>query len=203
MAEARSDGADAPAPGERQPTDEEALAAHLCGDQTMMAELVRRYERPLYAFLCRMTGRPAEAADLFQETFLRAVEHADHFAGRSRFKTWLYSIAVNLCRAQGRRAGRGLEVTGQDDVPPPANGSPGPDGLTEQEEIGRRIAEAVARLPEPQQEVFILRAYEDMDYHEIAASLGRPIGTVKSQMRLALGKMRVLLHDLGQAYGVA
>jgi len=203
MVEARSDGAGAAAPGKRQPTDEEALAAYRLGDQTMMAELIRRYERPLYAFLSRLTGRPDEAADLFQETFLRAVAHADSFAGRSRFKTWLYSIAVNCCRAQGRRAGRGLEVTGREDVQPPANGSPGPDGLTEQEEVGRRIAEAVSRLPEPQKEVFLLRAYEEMDYHEIASSLGRPVGTVKSQMRLALGKMRGFLHDLGQVYGLA
>lgn len=200
MAEALPGGTGAQVPGPATWTDEQALAAFLRGDETMASELVRRYEGPLYAFLCRLTGRPADAADLFQETFLRVVERADSFAGRSRFKTWLYGIALNAWRSGGRRR---REATIPGDAPPPVNGAPGPNGLAEREEIGVRIAEAVAQLPEPQREVFIMKVYDHMNYGEIAEALGEPLGTVKSRMRMALGKVRVVLRDLAEAYGLA
>jgi RNA polymerase sigma-70 factor, ECF subfamily len=189
-------------PREPAPTDEEALAAYLRGDAAMVSELVRRYERPLYAFLCRLTGRPADAADLFQETFLKVVQNAGSFAGRSQFKTWLYAIALNAYRSRARRATRRdvpLESVDLPMTPLIAR----PDGVAEQAEVGGRIADAVAGLPSEQREVFLMKVYDDMNYREIAEALGRPLGTVKSQMRLALVKMRVVLHDLGQAYGVS
>jgi RNA polymerase sigma-70 factor (ECF subfamily) len=73
----------------------------------------------------------------------------------------------------------------------------------ERTELGERVAQAVATLPPGQHEVFILRVYEEMDYRQIAEALGRPLGTVKSQMRLALGKMRMALQEIGRAYGAA
>ena len=56
-------------------SDEELLSAFLSGDRDMFAHLVQRYEGPLYGFICRLTGRPGDAADLFQETFLRVFQH--------------------------------------------------------------------------------------------------------------------------------
>jgi len=189
-------------PGTPAPTDEDALAAYLRGDAAMAGELVRRYERPLYGFLYRLTGRPADAADLFQETFLRVVQHAGSFAGRSRFKTWLYAIALNAYRSRGRSASRREQPL--DAADPPAAARPAaPDRQAEQAEVGGRIADAVSRLPDRQREVFLMKAYDDMNYREIAEALDRPIGTVKSEMRLALAKMRVVLRDLAEAYEVS
>jgi len=167
----------------------------------MFAELVRRYELPLHAFICRLTGQPGEAPDLFQETFLRVFEHAASFRGRSSFKTWLYAIAANVCRSR-LRSSRRRQTLPQTDVLEQVDTTRGPNGAAEAAEIGRRIGEAVGALPVEQREVFVLRIYDEMTYREIAEALDRPLGTVKSQMRAALGKLRAALRALAEAYGV-
>ena len=182
-------------------SDEELLSAFMRGEREMFAELVYRYEAPLYGFICRLTGSPDRAPDLFQETFMRAFEGAGTFSGASSFRTWLYAIAANVCRSQGRKERRAkhadIEVS-----PEPANGSPGPDGAADSREIGHRIAQAVGELPDEQREVFILKVYQDMTYPEVAEAVARPIGTVKSQMRLAVAKLRAELRGLAEAHGV-
>jgi len=184
--------------------DEEILSTFLKGDETMFAELVRRYEKPLYAFLCRMTGDPADAPDLFQETFVRVYRSAGSFRRDSRFKTWLYAIASNLCRSRLRK-GRGEETlsldTGDFAWELASADAPGQSGL-ESEEIGRHVAAAVKELPGEQREVFLLRVYDEMSYAEIATTLGRPLGTVKTQMRIAVQRLRGRLHGIAQAYGM-
>jgi RNA polymerase sigma-70 factor (ECF subfamily) len=185
-----------------QTPDESLLSGFLSGDERMFTELVRRYEQPLYRFICRLTGDPAESADLFQETFVRVYQRAGTFRGASPFRTWVYAIAVNLCRARQRQKQRwasGLEVTAHD----PPNGSPGPRQIAESMEIGDRIAAAVAMLPDEQRAVFVLKVYEEMTFQSIAELLERPVGTVKSQMRLALGRLRGELRDLAEAYDVS
>jgi len=180
------------------PSDEQALAAFLRGESEMFAELVRRYEQPLHAFICRLTGEASEAPDLFQETFVRVFQHAASFRGTSRFKTWLYAIAANVCRSRFRAAApRPAELAD------PPDRAPGPNGAAVSHEVGERIALAVQGLPLEQREVFVLKAYDEMSYPDIARALGRPLGTVKSQMRLALVKLRTALHDLAEAYGHA
>jgi len=185
----------------RAPSDEQLLAAWLRGNDAMFAELVRRYEQPLHAFICRLTGEPGVAPDLFQETFLRAFKHARTFRGGSRVKTWLYAIAANVCRTHVGKARRAPAPAG--DGAERLDPAPGPNGAAQAAEVGRRIGQAVATLPVEQREVFVLRAYDELSYSEIARVLGRPLGTVKSQMRLALGKLRTELHEIAQAYELA
>jgi RNA polymerase sigma-70 factor (ECF subfamily) len=218
------------------PSDEQLLAAFVRGDSAMFAELVRRYEQPLHAFICRLSGRPGDAPDVFQETFVRAFQHAASFRGESSVKTWLYAIAANVCRSRHRAAAAGArpsppgrgEGEGAEDGAPLHPGGPhptlsrrergearegargeasdpaaGPDGAAEAAELGHRIAAAVGVLPAEQREVFVLKAYEELSYPQIAEALGRPLGTVKSQMRLALGKLRTDLHQIAQDYGLA
>jgi len=181
------------------PSDEWLLAAFLRGEEAMFAELVHRYEQPLHAYLCRLTGQPAEAPDLFQETFVRVFQHAASFQGRSRFKTWLYAIATNVCRSRLRRPAP--PEAAADDEPP--DRAPGPNGAAASHEVGQRIAQAVSGLPVEQREVFLLKAYDALSYPEIARALGRPLGTVKSQMRLALVKLRADLSGIARDYGIS
>lgn len=185
----------------RQPSDESLLAAYLGGDEAMFGQLVHRYERPLHAFICRLTGEPRVAADLFQETFVRVVAHAGRFEGRSRFKTWLYAIAANLCRSHIRKK-KHREVPLSADAPDPIDGGLSPNGAARGHEIGERIAAAVATLPDTQREVFVLKVYQELKYEQIAGILGRPLGTVKTQMRAALQKLRRELRGIAEAYGV-
>jgi RNA polymerase sigma-70 factor (ECF subfamily) len=185
-------GCGGPPPGR---PDEGLLAGFVEGNDAMFAELVRRYERPLYGLIARFSGAQSEAADLFQETFIRVFQHAESFGGRSRFRTWLYAIALNVCRGYGRKRKHLAEELPDCDTMP-QTGRPGPDGVAADHETGERIAAAVSRLPAEQREVFVLRAYEDLTYDEIARVVERPIGTVKSQMRLALRKLRAALRGL-------
>jgi len=185
--------------GETNVRDEELLSAFLNGEEAMFSELVHRHEEPLYSFICRLSGRPSDAADLFQETFVRVFEKAESFRGASSFKTWLYSIAANVCRSHGRKAAREVPAATGGHAEH-ANGSPGPDAAAASREVGTLIADAVGELPHEQREVFILKVYHDMTYPEIAEATRRPLGTVKSQMRLALRKLREKLRALADAY---
>jgi RNA polymerase sigma-70 factor (ECF subfamily) len=188
----QSSGQAAPPP---KPSDERLLAGFIAGDCTMFAELVRRYERPLYGLIVRFSGAESDAPDLFQETFLRVFQHAESFGGRSAFRTWLYAIALNVCRGHGRKRRHVAEELPDGDALPQVD-RPGPDGVAADREIGARIAAAVGRLPAEQREVFVLRAYEELTYDEIARVTDRPVGTVKSQMRLAVRKLRGALRGL-------
>jgi len=185
-----------------QMSDEQMLHAFVGGRRDMFPELVRRYEQPLYAFICRVKGRSDGADDVFQETFLRVYRSGDSFAGRSSFRTWLYAIAANVCRSHGRKASVRPQPGPLPDCDPPDK-SHSPGTAVESGEIAQRIAEAVTELPIVQREVFIMREYEGMTYAEVAQTLDRPLGTVKSQMRLALQKMRTHLHALAEAHGIA
>src|SRR5574342_1427852 len=83
-------------------TDEELMAAVAGGDDAALAELLGRWHRPLFQFIDRQTnGRDVE--DLYQETWLRVVRAAGRFDPRRRFSTWLFQIALNLCRDWHRR----------------------------------------------------------------------------------------------------
>ena len=176
-------------------SDEQLLAGFVAGDHAMLTDLVQRYERPLYGLIARYTGAGDEAEDLFQETFLRVFQHADGFGGRSSVRTWLYSIALNVCRGYGRGQ-HPAPAELPDDAAAAQVDRPGPDELAAGHEIGERIAAAVRRLPPEQCEVFVLRVYEDLKYDEIAQVVGRPVATVKSQMRLAVQKLRKTLRKL-------
>jgi len=187
------------APSEVEGPDEDLFRRFIEGDKAMFEPLVRRYEDPLFAFLYRMTGNAADAEDAFQETFLRAFHRRESFAGRGKLKSWLYAIAVNVVRSRFRASARAPRTIGlgsaEGDTPrePTAPDAP-PNGKLESAEDAERIGGAVARLPADQREVLLLRIYQDLSFPEIAAALDRPVGTVKSQMRYALKRLRGALQ---------
>ena len=141
-------------------TDEELIGHVAHGDELALGELLRRYERPLSHFIYRYTaGRDVE--DLYQETWLRVVRSATRFDRQRRFSTWLFQIAVNLCRDWHRRS------------PPEA---PALDEAVAPPELGRVEAgldavRLLALLPEPQREVLILRYFHDLTEDETARLL--------------------------------
>jgi RNA polymerase sigma-70 factor (ECF subfamily) len=160
-------------------TDEELIAAVAGGDGRALEELSRRYERPLFHFIHRHTGG-RDVEDLYQETWLRAVRAARRFDARRRFSTWLFQIAVNLCRDWHRR-------------PPPepldparADALAAEDGPPDAALDARRL---LAALPEAQRNAVILRYYHDLGEEEVAAILGCPRGTVKSRLHQAMKRL--------------
>jgi RNA polymerase sigma-70 factor (ECF subfamily) len=160
-------------------TDEDLVVRLARGDETVLQELLQRYERPLSNFIYRHTsGRDVE--DLYQETWWRVVRQSARFDPTRRFSTWLFQIAVNLCRDWHRRA--------------PPEAQPLPDEMAAHDDRARAeaavdAAALLAELPEPQREVIVLRYYHDFSEEQAAEILGCPKGTVKSRLHHALARL--------------
>ena len=165
--------------------DEELVGRLARGEEAALAELLTRWERPLSAFLYRQTGG-RDVEDLYQETWMRVMRHADRFDRARRFSTWLFQIAVNLCRDWHRR--RGPELLEESFVAAPAT-------TLARAEAGLDTARLLARLPEPQREVVVLRYYHDLSEEQVAEVLGCPRGTVKSRMHNALAKLAEMARE--------
>ena len=183
------------------PSDEELMAGLVKGQTAMFEDLVHRYEPRLFGFLFRLTANEADAADLFQETFLRVFTKAHDFQGKGSFRSWLYAIAANLCRSHAARRAR-LVPTDPEDLPDPPNEDPLPDSALVSKAIGRRIAAAVSVLPPEQREVFVLKAYEELSYPEIAMALNVAEGTAKTLVHRGVRILRRRLRETGIEYRV-
>jgi RNA polymerase sigma-70 factor, ECF subfamily len=171
-------------------SDEELAKRLFAGDEHAAEILIERYRRPLFGLLYRLTGNAADAEELFQDTFLRALRASSTFDTSRRFKPWITTIAVNLGRdLLGRRAHAATpELRAPEDLPES-------EGVDRESEWVLRgdLARALSTLPEGQGEVVLLRYFEGLEEAEIAKSVGIPRGTVKSRLHHALRKMREAL----------
>jgi len=190
-------------------SDEALMAAYQAGDVRAFERLVARHEKQVWSFLRRFTRDEAAAEDLLQEVFLRVVKGAqgvNEWKGNSKFSTWVYAIARNLCVDHARRAVH--RKASSLDAPTRPDGDStetlhdrvaAPQRIADAEAAGRqaagRIDAAIAGLPDEQREVFLMREVMDMPFAEIAAVVGASEPTVKSRMRYALGKLREALID--------
>jgi RNA polymerase sigma factor (sigma-70 family) len=130
-------------------TDEELAVALARGHEPALRELLQRYERSLSSFIYRQTGG-RDVEDLYQETWLRVVRHAGRFDPTRRFSTWVFQIAVNLCRDWHRRAPPEPTLLAVDTAAPSQLG---------RSEASLDAAALLASLPAHQREVVILRYY--------------------------------------------
>lgn len=192
-------------------TDEMLMARFRAGrDEAAFTALVHRYEHELFAYLRRRLGRRETAEEAFQETFLSVYCHADQFDATRPFRPWLFAIAANRACDVLRREARDRTVhfvaasdgsstaTGTTLVETlAAAGGPSADALAEAGESGRLVRAALLRLSEPQRRVVALIFGEGRKYREAAASLGIPIGTVKSRLHAALRRVARMLDPLG------
>src|SRR6185295_14538478 len=163
-------------------TDEELIAAVARGEARALEELTRRWQTPLFRFIARHTGG-RDVDDLYQETWLRVVRAAHRFRPERRFSTWLFQIAVNLCRDFRRR-------------PPPEPHDPAAldetaagDAAIDARLDVRRL---LAALPEGQRSVVVLRYFHDLSEDAVAEILRCPRGTVKSRLHAALARLAAL-----------
>jgi len=188
------------------PTDEDLLVSLRSGQAESLGVLVARWEAPLLRFVSRMVDRPDDARDVCQETFLRILDKAEAFRDGARFSTWMYQIALNLCRDQSRRRrrwgrlmivepGAGAE-TPKDHVAPETVAT-NPAAAYEQTERRGAVRRALSALPPEQREVLLLKEYEGLKFREIADVLGVAESTVKSRMYAGLDAMRMSLTGLG------
>ncbi len=183
------------------PTDDDLVEAFQAGDLSAFDDLVRRWDRKMQGAIYRIMGSEEEARDLSQETFLRAYRALKAFKGEARFSSWLYQIALNVCRDRMRRKrGRSfvsldeLDETGQS---PPAFAGPSALEIAERNDVARAVSAAVAALPEEQREVIVLKEYQGLTFLEIAEILGLPMSTVKTRLYRGLGQLRERLEQQG------
>lgn len=139
-----------------------------------------------------LLGSAAEADDATQEVFLRVLEKAPLFDGRSRFSTWIHRLSVNHCknRRERERAHRSRQEALS--IEEPACSGPSPLELAADDDERAHLFALLARLPEEQRAVLVLREVEGLAYREIADALEIPAGTVMS--RLARARERLLLE---------
>jgi RNA polymerase sigma-70 factor (ECF subfamily) len=174
-------------------TDEELVRKARDGDSAAMNDLLGRHYDRVHAVCRRIAGATRDADDAAQETMIRIVRHLDKFDGRSSFGTWVYRIATNtsLDELRKRRRRPQLHVVGDDDAPHEL-ADPMADREVEASVDRSAIDAALAALPEDFRVPLVMRDVADLDYDEIAETLGVPIGTVKS--RIARGRRQVVAY---------
>lgn len=179
------------------PEDWEAIALRLQrGDGGAADLLAEALFPPLANFARRSLGDPAAADDVAQETIIRVVGNIRKYRPGTKFRAWVYRIALNICRNKATRK-RHVSFDGiPEDALSPLPMRPGPQSPTLPAESGDEIARvrgALARLAEPFQEIVRLRLYQGLSFREIAAALDVPEGTLKSRMHHAIRHLRALL----------
>lgn len=164
-------------------TDERLLVERLRqGDTAAVEEIVERYKRQVFAFIVRMIGERETAEDLFQETWLRVIRSARGFRGEAKISTWLFQIALNLCRDHIRKIGKTVIVPLEEAGPLTCEPGVDPFKMLEANEVRKVVNE----LPVKMREVIVLRFYHDLDDREIAETVGCPVGTVKTRYHRAI-----------------
>ena len=176
-------------------TDEELVARSIRGDAESFNQLILRWERPIYALAYRTIGREEDARDVCQETFLRAFRALPAFRGQAKFSSWLYRIALNLCRDWMRRERRVPVVQapeGVDLLDLAAENEPSEsiEELVARKDLTKLVERVMARLPEEQRTAIVLKEYHGLTFQEIAELLGCPLSTVKTRLYQGLTVVR-------------
>jgi len=177
-------------------TDEELVARATAGDLEAFNQLVRRWERPIYALAYRTLGREEDARDVVQEAFLRAYRGLRGFKGQAKFSSWLYRITLNLCRDWMRRERRTPVVQVSEGTDPMdladahAVPSESVEELVARREMSAAVARAMAELPEEQRTAIMLKEYQGLTFQEIADLLDCPLSTVKTRLYQGLSVLR-------------
>jgi RNA polymerase sigma-70 factor (ECF subfamily) len=194
---------------------EERLIARLVArDERAFNELVRAYDRRVFALVLRMIGNRAEAEDLAQEVFVQVFKAIGSFRGDSKLSTWIYRIAVNLCKNRTkylrvRHAGEEEELEAVAERVPlgEARGAnvgqvERPDEMIAGKQVERIVQRAILELEPDFRECLVLRDVEELSYEEIGEITGLPAGTVKSRIHRARGMLREIVErELGERIG--
>ncbi len=151
-------------------------------------EVMRLYTEPLYRQIRRMVENHDDAADILQNTFLKAWQSIENFRGDAKLTTWLYKIALNESITHLQRERKRLSLSIDDEEGHLINLIEA-DEWTDGDELVRKLRKAVATLPEKQRMVFNMKYYDDMKYEQISEILGTSVGALKASYHLAVKKI--------------
>ena len=182
--------------------DGELVQTAVAGREASFEELVRRYQRPIAAYVYRMVGDYDAALDLTQEVFIKVYNSLARYRAEFKFSTWIYKIAHNAAIDHLRRhAVRQQTLTGSVDgerrEATIESRRPTPEQESERKERRSEIESVVQLLQPSYRELIVLRHSHDLSYDEIAEVTGLPLGTVKNRLFRAREAMRELLVERG------
>ena len=189
--------------------ENEIIRSVLRGNVNDFEKLVTAYEKNVYSLALRMVGDPEDAADMTQETFIKAYRSLSSFRGDSKFSSWLYRIASNVCLDFLRSRSRHPQVSlnSSDEDGRTAFELPDMSRNPEEQLMKKLSMEAVRRgleqLPEQQRQILVLRELGGLSYAELARILGLEEGTVKSRIFRARKRLCALLLRDGNISGGA
>ena len=181
-------------------TDEQLVERALAGDGDAFGEVVRRWERKIYALAYGITGSVEDARDATQETFINAYRNLARFRGEAQVSSWLHRIAVNQCITRQRRARVRAETGLEEEVEAGREQflSTAADAshahASESKQRAEAVRRAVASLPQELREVVLMKEFEELTFQEIADALQIPLSTVKSRLYTALKQLRLKLE---------
>ncbi|HEX9652908.1 MAG TPA: sigma-70 family RNA polymerase sigma factor [bacterium] len=182
-------------------TDSELIAKFLNGNIEAFNTLVWRWEKGLYNFVLRYIGDRETAKDVCQKSFIRAYQNLHRLRELERFSTWLYQIAVNVCRDE-LKAQRRRKMISLNNLEERGNGAeagvlqhlddaqPHPESQANQRDLRELLAQALQEVPEEQRVVIIMKEYQGLKFTEIAEILETSVNTVKSRMYYGLTALR-------------
>ncbi|MDP6117753.1 MAG: sigma-70 family RNA polymerase sigma factor [Planctomycetota bacterium] len=174
-------------------SDEQLMLMFRYGNRSAFELLFEKHRGPVYRFALRMLGERAAAEDACQDTFLKVVSSSGGYEPTAKFRTWLYTIARNVCLNELRKPSlvrfqtlHEIESTGEGD----------PSHIASSAELLDHLDQAIARLPDAWREIFLLRSSHRMSYEEIAAITQVPLGTVKTNLHRARLRLAEAMQHL-------
>jgi RNA polymerase sigma-70 factor (ECF subfamily) len=192
-------------------TEAQLIERLVARDERAFSAMVRTYERRVFALVLRMIGNRAEAEDLAQEVFVQVFKAIGGFRGDSKLSTWIYRIAINLCKnrmkyLKVRHAGEQdelgeVEERGALGGERPANvgAVERPDEMMSGRQVEHIVQSAILELEPSFRECLVLRDVEELSYEQIEEITGLPIGTVKSRIHRARAQLREAVErELGE-----
>ena len=180
-------------------TDEQLVELAVSEDPDAFGEIVRRWERKIFALCFGMLGREDDARDAAQEAFIAAYRNLSSFRGEAKVSSWLHRIAVNQCLTTKRRQKTRAEdflndEEGAEDRAFVASPHLSPARTTEKVERMNLVRQAVSALPSDLRQVIVMKEFEEMTFQEISETLELPLSTVKSRLYTALKQLRMRLE---------
>lgn len=185
-------------------TDEMLINRFLHGDVAAFNTLVWRWQKPIFNFIQRYIGNPELARDLTQNTFIRSFNSLAKLRDHSKFSTWLFQIAVNICRDEVRKTKcHTVSINGVNQADETAETLPhliAPDESDpmvnlNKNELTTILSRALQAISEEQRVVIIMKAYHGLKFSEIAGILKLPLNTVKSRMYYGISALGKVFKD--------
>jgi RNA polymerase sigma-70 factor (ECF subfamily) len=184
--------------------DKRLMAAFAGGDDLALNRLIARWQGPVRQFVYRFVQHETDTEDLVQETFVRVHRHRKRYRPTSRFSTWLFTIAVNLCRNHAEKMSRRRTVSLDAPATRESAGDRAMDGIASEPaspgadpavatltaERVQAVRRAIAELPEDLREAVLLFEYQDMSHAEIAAVSGATPKAIETRLYRARGLLR-------------